>query len=154
MAIEKLEERLPIEVYKLSNVMMREAQNVLSAQCAELDDESGGFSCVNGWILHYLYNHREEDIFQRNIEQEFCITRSTASKIIRLMEKKMLLSAESVPEDARLKKVVLGQRAKLYRSLMKITMDSLEEQMLQGFSPEELRQMMNFLKRMQKNLKK
>ena len=52
MAIEKLEERLPIEVYKLSNVMMREAQNVLSAQCAELDDESGGFSCVNGWILH------------------------------------------------------------------------------------------------------
>lgn len=154
MAIEKLEDRLPIELYKLTNVMMREAQNALSSHCEETDVELVGFTCINGWIMHYLYNHQEDDIFQRDIEQEFSITRSTASKIIRLMEKKDLLSAESVPEDARLKKLALKQHSNTYRLVMRQVMNSLEGQMLRDFSTEELQQMMDFLKRMQDNLKK
>lgn len=153
MAVEKLGERLPIELYKLSNAMMRGAQNMLSSQCEKFGIESEGFSYINGWIMYYLYNHQEEDIFQRDIEQEFSITRSSASKIIRLMEKKAFLFAESVPEDARLKKLTYKQQEKPYRLVMKQSMSSLEERMLRGFSQDELRQLAAFIKRMQENLK-
>ena len=45
-------------------------------------------TAMHGWILRYLYDNREKDIYQRDIEQTFSITRSTVTNIVQLMEKK------------------------------------------------------------------
>ena len=68
-------------------------------------------TAVNGRIIMYLYHHKEEDIFQKDIENEFSIRRSTSSSIISLMEKKGYIERVSVAHDARLKKLVLTDKA-------------------------------------------
>ena len=49
----------------------------------------------------------DEDVFQKDLEAEFQMARSTASGILQSMEKKQLIIRESIPRDARLKRLVL-----------------------------------------------
>ena len=64
---------------------------------------------MHGWIIEYLYRHRDEPVFQRDIEREFSITRSTVTNILQLMERKGYIRRQSVPQDARLKQLVLTE---------------------------------------------
>ena len=64
---------------------------------------------MHGWIIGYLYRHRDTPVFQRDIEREFSITRSTVTNILQLMERKGYIERRSVPQDARLKQLVLTE---------------------------------------------
>lgn len=70
-------------------------------------DEKAGINRMQGWIIGYLYRHSEEDVFQKDLEAEFQMARSTASGILQAMEKKNLITRESISRDARLKRLVL-----------------------------------------------
>ncbi|SPU25488.1 MarR family transcriptional regulator [Bifidobacterium bifidum] len=59
----------------------------------------------------FLDRNRNREIYQHTIEQKFCITRSTASRVLALMEKKGLIARESVAHDARCKRIVLTDKA-------------------------------------------
>lgn len=59
---------------------------------------------MHGWIIRYLYENRNQDIFQKDIEKNFSIGRSTVTGIIQILEKKGFISREFVAHDARLKK--------------------------------------------------
>lgn len=69
----------------------------------------GDVTPMHAWILGYLYHHQDEPVFQRDVEQEFSITRSTVTNILQLMERKGYIRRESVPQDARLKRLVLTE---------------------------------------------
>lgn len=75
---------------------------------------------MHGWIIRYLYENREQDIFQKDIEQRFAVGRSTVTNLIQLMEKKGFVKRESVKQDARLKKVILTKKGLQARNLLKI----------------------------------
>lgn len=62
---------------------------------------------MHGWIIGYLYDHRSSDVFQKDIESNFSIARSTVTNILKLMEKKGYINRKSVDSDARLKKLEL-----------------------------------------------
>lgn len=64
----------------------------------------------NAHIIMFLARNRNREIYQHAIEQKFCITRSTASRVLALMEKKGLIARESVAHDARCKRIVLTIR--------------------------------------------
>ena len=64
---------------------------------------------MHGWIIAYLYDHHDEDVYQKDIENAFSIARSTVTSILKLMEKKNYITRESVESDARLKKLVLTE---------------------------------------------
>ena len=53
---------------------------------------------MHGWIIRYLYENREQDIFQKDIEQRFAVGRSTVTNLIQLMEKKGFVKRESVKQ--------------------------------------------------------
>lgn len=148
----KIRSRTPIEIYKLNNIMMRDIQNHILNHYKESGIVDENFSCVNGWILRFLYNNRDRDVFQRDVEQEFRFTRSTASKIIRLMEKKGLIRSERVPEDARLKRLHNTDAAKDFRYVMREVMEYEDSRMYKGFSDEEIVQLESYIKRMIANL--
>lgn len=95
-----------LQILALANRLSREA-GALSAQRA-----GEGVSAVNARILGYLAARDGEDVFQRDIERAFSIRRSTVSKVVRLMEQKGLLRREAVARDARLKRLVLTERAR------------------------------------------
>lgn len=73
--------------------------------------EKEACSMMNIWIVNFLCEHPDRDIFQKDIELEFSINRATASKMLTLMEQKGWICRESVSHDARLKKLVLQPKA-------------------------------------------
>lgn len=106
----------------------------------------------NGRIIVYLSRHQDGDIFQRDIERAFGVTRSTASKVLALMEKKGLIQRRGVPEDARLKRITLTERSRELSRQMCAESDAMDRQLLLGFAPEEERALRSFLDRMLNNL--
>ena len=65
---------------------------------------------MHGWIIGYLTHNADRDIYQKDIESEFAISRSTVTNILKLMEKKGYITRESVASDARLKKIALTDK--------------------------------------------
>lgn len=111
-------------------------------------------SCSNGWIIGYICEMQEcgKDVFQRDFENNFGITRSTASKVLGLMEKKGLVKRVSVSHDARLKKIVPTERSLEIGRIIKEDNERMELLLKKDFSPKELEQLYGYLERMQTNL--
>ena len=65
---------------------------------------------MHGWILRYLYEHQDKEIYQKDIEKYFGICRSAVTNIIQTLEKKGYICRASVANDARLKKVMLTEK--------------------------------------------
>ena len=84
-------------------------------------------TAMHGWILGYLCRNEDKDIFQKDIEAEFKICRSTVTNILKLMEKKGYIRRESVPYDARLKKLVLTDTGRELHEKTKDMIDILKE---------------------------
>lgn len=106
-----------------------------SLTCCHIDDT---VSRNNGWILGYLAHHPDQNVFQKDIENAFCVRRSTVSKVIRLMETKGLIRRESVPNDARLKKLVLTPDGmELHKAIEQQIIDT-ENLLRQSITDEEL----------------
>lgn len=61
----KREEMIGFIVRSLDNMMMRNAVG------DEKSEKKGMMPVMQGWIIGYLYDHKEEEIFQRDIEAEF-----------------------------------------------------------------------------------
>ena len=115
-----------IELKALKNVMSR---------CMEADPQLqklDGMSCTNALIIGYLAHHESEEVFQRDLEREFGITRSTASKIVTLMVQKGYVTRCPVPQDARLKKLALTEKARVFSENMFAKGKELEERILAG----------------------
>ena len=122
------------ELRTLDNMMSR---NLMAAVRERGLDE---LTAMHGWILGYLCRNEEKgiDIFQKDIEAEFKICRSTVTNILQLMEKKGFIRRESVPYDARLKKLVLTDTGRELHEKTKDTIDILEEQTVAGIAKEDL----------------
>ena len=108
---------------------------------------------MHGWILGFLYENQDRDIFQKDIESECSIARSTVTCIVKLMEKKGYIRRESVEQDARLKKLVLTEQGRAVHQMADANMVRMEARLAKGFSDEELEQLFDFLQRLQENLK-
>ncbi len=85
------------EIRMLSNLIGRSIDN--SPARMQIEDATGN----NTWIIGYIAQHSDTDVFQKDLEEEFGITRSTVSKVVNLMVSKGLIERQNIPEDARLK---------------------------------------------------
>ena len=104
------------------------------------------------WIIAYISENYGRDVFQRDLEREFDITRSTASKNVDLLVENGFIVREPVDYDARLKKLVLTDKARDVFKIMRNDRATLENRMLRGFTDEEKTQLRAFLKRLAANL--
>lgn len=134
------------EIHRLSNRIHRHMEANRARH--KLTD----VSVTNTRIICYLYDHREQDIFQKDLEATFGTTRSTASKVLQLMEQKDLIQRLPVKQDARLKKLVLTERSLELHRRMRRNADEMETTLLRGFTPTEKKLLASYLERMQRNL--
>ncbi|AGA69025.1 transcriptional regulator [Desulfitobacterium dichloroeliminans LMG P-21439] len=109
-------------------------------------------TATNIWIIDYLIEHMDEDIYQKDLETMFTVNRSTTSKVIKLMEQKGLIERQAVPNDARLKKLLLTPKALGIHKMLIEDITKLEKQMVRGFRDEEIRQLSSYIGRMKANL--
>ncbi len=134
-----------IELRSLNNAVRRYLEN------KEPPVTGDRITCSNAWIIGYLAR-AEGDVFQRDLEVEFGITRSTISKVIILMEKKGIITRVGVMSDARLKKLVLTEKGEEIARKMKENGDRMEAQLTKGFTEEELSRLSDYMRRMKENL--
>ena len=106
----------------------------------------------NAHIIMFLARNRDRDVYQHTIEQKFCITRSTASRVLALMEKKGMIVRESVAHDARLKKIVLTDQADAIVNDLRRSGADMERRLVAGLSEEELETLASCIARMRANL--
>ena len=139
-------ESVGLELRSLSNLIRRYLE--LSPHKKEIENATGN----NGWIIGFLANNAERNIYQKDIEDYFTITRSTASKVLSLMEQKGLIQRLAVAQDARLKKIVLTEKAWNIRAFMVEDGKMLEQTLIKGFSVEEIETLFSYLKRMKENI--
>ena len=140
------EKYIGMEISKTSNVIRRSFGKTEFKR--QLEEATG----KNGWIIGYLARHRDREIFQRDIENEFSMRRSTVSSMIKLMEKKGYIRRESVEGDARLKKLVLTEKSLETYSRMMKEIDQNEALMRRNISPGELEVFFRVLERIRQNL--
>ena len=139
---------ISIELHKLSNYVMRVIDSNIKA------NYNYPISGVNGWIVRYIANQEKhgKDAYQKDLEREFGITRSTASKVILLMEEKGYVVSERVPGDIRRKRLHVTPKARETHDGMREQMYLLEGKLLKGFTQEEIAQLTGYLLRMEKNM--
>lgn len=107
-------------------------------RCMASDAPEGvaGMQCR---IIKYIASRGNEDVFQRDIEKKFEIRRSSVSGVLSLMEQNGLILRESVDGDARLKRIVLTERAKRLDSEIGAHIERLEDRMKQNLTPDEVK---------------
>ena len=88
-------------------------------------------------IIDFITNHADQEIFQRDIEHEFEIQRSTTTVLLQRMEKKDLIQRHTSSKDARQKAVVLTDKALSIASACQSYLRKEEEEFVQLFSAEE-----------------
>lgn len=126
------ERYIAMELGKVSNLMKRDF--IKSELRRQLEEVTG----KNTWIILYLAEHKDEDIYQKDIENTFSIRRSTVSNMLKLMEKKGYIRREAVNSDARLKKLVLTQKALDADRMLKAQLTEKERLLRRNISDEEL----------------
>lgn len=97
--------------------------------------------------LHYLYNHRNKDVFQKDIEAEFSISGATATNILKGLEKQNLIAREPMAKDARMKKIVLLDSGVTCHKQAFQNIVHMEETLSAGMTEEELELLRNMLDR-------
>lgn len=93
---------------------------------------------MHGWIMGYLHCNENRDIYQKDIESDFGIRRSSVTSLVQMMEKKGYICRKTVPDDARLKKICLTNEGKDTAIQIWHTLEQMEELMLDGIDEQEL----------------
>lgn len=131
--------KLDLEMKRLMDVGMR---------AAGYDD----VALTHGWILKYLYDNRDKDVYQKDIEKHFSIGRSTVTTIIQLMEKRNLVRREFVACDARLKKVMLTDKGLKHHDHVVANFSRTHEDILNGLSMEEKEVLLKLMEKISDNI--
>ncbi len=136
-------------IRSLNNILMRRFDS------NRPDKEAlGRITNANRWVIGYLTDQeaKGKDVFQRDLEEAFCITRSTVSKVIDLMIQKGLIERQAVPYDARLKKLKLTEKAVELSKRVRAYADGVEKDVTAGFTEEEIDMLLSYIDRIRKNL--
>ena len=106
----------------------------------------------HSFALRFFAENADRDIFQKDFEEKFSIRRSTATKILQLMEKNGLIERQKVESDARLKKIVLTNKALDIHKKAVGNIETLEQNMLKDISQEEIENFLKVLDKIKANL--
>ena len=114
-----------------------------------------GITAIQSRVMFYIMDHcLEGPVFQRDVEQVFSLSRSTATGILQQLEEKDLLRRESVPSDARLKNLVPTPRAAELDAEVRACLRQSEAVLTRGLSDGQVQLFKETLATMAANLEK
>ena len=138
---------IPAQIRRVDNLIFRRINQFARANGVEQATP------MHGWIIEYLYRHRDEPVFQRDIEREFSITRSTVTNILQLMERKGYIRRLSVPQDARLKQLVLTEEGVLFHEKTMLSFHQTDDYVASLLTEEENAELLRLLNKLREALK-
>jgi len=109
---------------------------------------------MQNWIIGYVRNHGQSDVFQNDIERDFNITGATATNILKRMERDGLITREQIPGDRRKKRIVLTDKSIRISNEVEALLDRNELLMKQGLTEEELDTFFRVTEKIKANLQR
>lgn len=145
MYCDPIEQRIKI----LNNLMKR----AMDKSMGQRPDKA---TLMHTWIIGYLQDREDNslDTFQKDIEKEFSINRSTTSEMLKLMSQKGMIERVPVEHDARLKKIILTDQSREYNRKFSQSMEMLHHKFIDGLTIEEIEAFMIISDKLIENVKK
>lgn len=111
-----------------------------------------GMTMTNRFIIRFLMDHKDETVFQKDLEQHLQIGKASIAGTLKIMEEKGYIIRHSVPQDARLKRIILTEKAYAFAKKMEQGRERAEEKVREGISEEELDEFIRIIRKMQANI--
>ena len=93
-----------LHINKLSRLISRKVD---AAVLSAIDDN---ITVSQAYVIDFITDNNDRDVFQKDLEMEFDLKRSSVSLMLNNMEKHDLIKRVPVAEDARLKKIILTEK--------------------------------------------
>lgn len=107
---------------------------------------------LHRFVIKFIIDAGERDVFQKDIETHFNIRRSTATNILQLMEKNGYLTRQAMAHDGRLKRLVLTDRAHELHDIIMLEIQTLEQKLQQNLTDQELAAFFAVVDKMKRNI--
>ncbi|EFB74458.1 MarR family winged helix-turn-helix transcriptional regulator [Subdoligranulum variabile] len=111
----------------------------------------GKMSGSQGRALHFLLA-QQDDVFQKDIEDEFSLRPSSATELLKAMEREGLIRREPLPRDARRKRIVVTDKALAYKQAVMADILGLEAELTRDIPPEDLEVFFRVMEQMLRNM--
>jgi DNA-binding MarR family transcriptional regulator len=123
-------------------------------RCFNFDLDTEKLTQKQKRILHFIFaRDRLENVYQKEIEREFNLRRSSASELLAHLEQEGYIKRESVDFDARLKRIAITEKAENIRNQVIKDCCEMENRLVEGIAEEELKICNSVLEKMLYNLK-
>lgn len=120
-------------IHTLSNQMKRS-----NACFIDIGDE-GELTAIQKHVLKFiLLTSIHRDVYQKDVEEEFQIRKSTVTGILKLMEKNGFIERVSDEKDARYKRLVPTKKAEALRPSIMKHIQGTEARLTEGIIEEDL----------------
>ncbi len=116
----------------------------------------GNFSGIQIRIIHFLMRRRKNGtpVYQKNIEKEFKIRRSSVTSVLSNLEKAGYISRSSVDGDARLKQVNVTDKLVSMMEEGREKVEDFEARLSEGISEEEVAAFVRVICKVTENIEK
>ena len=112
-----------------------------------------GLTTMQNRVLHYiLAKSLENPVYQKDIEKEFRVSKSTVTEILQLMEKNGFIDRKSSKRDGRMKRIMPTEKAITIQKEVMENIRTVEEKLRAGVDEEDYRTCLKVLKKMSENL--
>lgn len=117
--------------------------------------ENYGVTGVQTRIFLFIVDRSKDgEIFQKDVEKDFNLSRSTVTGVLQLLEEKGLIVRTVSKEDARLKKIKITDEGYSVQRKLKVALKEYEINLVKGISEENLGMMVEVLNSIEKNIEK
>lgn len=140
-----------------TSLRIRILANELNRKVGEiLTDDQEHFSGTQMRMLNFIHrrNYLNKPVYQKDIEQEFDIRRSTATGVLQTLEKRQLVQRKSCQNDNRFKALFvtdLGSQI-VQENISKL--QAFDKFLLRDISPEEVSTFLKVMDKISENSKK
>lgn len=125
--------KLGLDINKIHHIISRKVD---AAVINSIDDN---LTVSQAYVIDFVYMEgKHRDIFQKDLEKEFDLKRSSISLMLNNMEKNDLIQRVPVAEDARLKKIVLTEKAIILNKKISNAITSVENKLSKDLTLEEI----------------
>ncbi len=107
-----------------------------------------GLTGVQGRVMCYIFIASQwHDIYQKDVEETFDIRRSSATGVLQLLERNGMIYRVSVPHDARLKKIMLTDKAMQIQKVVVAESARMDNLLKSNLSQEEAKLFLDLCRR-------
>ena len=145
--INKNKLKLGLDISKINHIISRK----MDASVINTIDDN--LTISQAYVIDFIsIEGKNKEIFQKDLEREFDLKRSSVSLMLNNMEKSDLIERVPVTEDARLKKIVLTEKSKKIYEKISIAIDSIENRLSEDITQEEIEVFQIVLEKIRNNL--